>query len=79
MGINMFNRREIAVTRDISEMNRVTGCLTSSSIRYITRTNSMTNPGRSHGIPNIQAGAAYETRIYVHKNDYEKAIHVIRK
>jgi len=79
MGINLFNRREITITRDMNEMNRVTGCLASNSIRYRVITNSMTNPGRSHGIPNIRADAAYETRIYVHKDDYEKARHAIRK
>ena len=79
MGINIFNRREITVTRDMNEINRITGCLVSSNIEYTTRTNSMTNPGRSHGIPNIRSDAAYETRIYVHNNDYDKAIHAIRK
>ena len=79
MGINIFNRREITVTRDINEINRITGCLVSSNIGYTTRTNSMTNPGRSHGIPDIRADAAYETRIYVHKDDFDKAIHSTRK
>jgi len=79
MGINIFNRREISVTRDMMEMNRITGYLVSNNIEYSTRTNSMTNPGRGHGIPNIRADAAHETRIYVHKNDYDKARHAIRK
>ena len=75
----MFNRREIIVTRDMNELNRATGCLINNNIEYVTRTNSMTNPGRSHGIPNIRADAAYETRIYVHKNDYDKAMRAIGK
>ena len=79
MGVNIFNRREVTVTRDMNEINRITGCLVSSNIGYTTRTNSMTNPGRSHGIPNIRSDAAYETRIYVHNNDYDKAIHAIGK
>jgi len=75
--ITMFNRREIMVTRKSNVLNTICNKLINNNILYTTRTNSMTNPGRSHGIPNIRADFAYEYRIYVHRKDYERAKSII--
>lgn len=67
------------MTRQSNDLNRITGCLVSAGIRYTTKTNSSTNLGRHHGIPNIKSDYAYEYRVYVHKKDYERAVHAIRQ
>jgi len=76
--MNIFSRREIYLTRSLDEVDRVTGCLVSNKIDYVIATNSMTNPGRRHGVPNVKIEYAYEYRIYVHKNDYDRAVYLTR-
>lgn len=71
--MNIFNRRELYITRRLPDLNRVLECLSTNSIQYMTKTNTITNPGRSHGVPFIGADYTYEYRVYVHKNDYDKA------
>ena len=41
-------------------------------------TNTLTNPGRRHGIAFIQMDAAYEYQIFVKRKDWEKANFLIR-
>ena len=74
---NIFNRRELYLTRSQSDLTRVLGCLTANNLQYRTKTNTITNSGRSHGIPFINADHAYEYRVYVYKADWEKAQYVI--
>ena len=77
--MNFLNRRGIFLTRRSDELSKVTSSLMEDSIEYTTRTNSITNPGRYHGIPGIRSEYAYEYRVYVHKKDFERAKHVIGK
>lgn len=77
--MNILNRREILLTRRNDDLNWVTSCLITNDIKYITKTNSITNPGRHHGIPSIKMDYAYEYRVYIHKNDFERAKRAIRK
>ena len=42
-------------------------------IEYISKSNPMTNPGRSHGTPFIDASAAYEYHLFVAAKDKERA------
>lgn len=73
-----LNRRELFLTRDSKELFRVRGCLETNNIQYTIKTNNMTNPGRYHGIPNINSDYAYEYRVFVYKRDYEQAQYAIR-
>lgn len=70
-----WNRKEIRITRELNTMNKIRDILSINGIEHITKTNSITNIGRQHGIPNIKSDYAYEYRIYVHKDDYEKAMY----
>lgn len=79
MIICIFNRREVRVTRNLKELEQVKACLVQNNVDCITRTNSISNPGRSHGFPNIKAASAYEYRVYVHKRDYSKATLILQK
>lgn len=69
----MLLKKEILITRDMVKCNRVKSELAKNGIDYITKTNSMTNPGRNHAAPFIKAECAYEYRIFVKRKDYEKA------
>ena len=71
--ITIWNRKEVCITRDLNRMNAVRDILSEHGIDYITRTNSTSDPGRHHAVPNVNVDYAYEYRIYVHKNDYEAA------
>jgi hypothetical protein len=69
--MNIFNRKELILTRDLNQLNQILGVLASSDIKYRTKTNSILNSGRTHGIPSINADYAYQYRVYVHRDaDY---------
>lgn len=76
--ITIFNRGEVFVTRDLHALNRVRNLLAANQIDHVVRTNSMTNPGRHHGVPNIRAAYAYQYRIFVHKRDVKRAESLVR-
>ena len=75
--ITIFNRKEVRVTRRMEERFEICNLLESNGIPTATRTNSMTNLGRSRGIPGIDADYAYEYRIYVHRKDCEAATNLL--
>jgi len=82
--INLFTRRELLLTRDINEVNRVTERLSFDKIDYIMRNNIIIPPGGSYINPAIRTPDAVPAdfvnpygflfRLYVHKKDYGKAI-----
>ena len=51
--ITIFNRKEVRVTRRMEERFEICNLLESNGIPTATRTNSMTNLGRSRGIPEL--------------------------
>lgn len=55
-----FLKREIRVTRNIDECNKIRELLLENNIQTYVITNTLTNPGRHHGIAFIQMDAAYE-------------------
>lgn len=77
--IFIWNRKEIRITRDLNTMNKIRDVLSINSIEHFTKTNGITNTGRHHGVPNIKSDNAYEYRIYVHKDDYEKAVYLLEQ
>ena len=77
--MNIFNRREVFLTRDFNDMHKVRDSLDSNDIKHKLIVDNLTNPGRYRGMPGIRAEVMYEYRVYVHKRDYEQAIHAIRK
>lgn len=76
--ITIFNRRELCVTRNIEVQQAICDCLQQHSIEYQYKIIDRNN------YPNeIVTKAAYENkevnyRFYVHKKDYERALHVIK-
>ncbi len=69
MKITLLNRYELLLTRDLKVLNDTLCKLQSKNIDYKVVTNSLTNPGRSHGIPFINSDSAYEYRVYINKKD----------
>lgn len=80
--ITILNRREIAVTFSISEKERITGLLSANEIPYMIRVS-----GRSGGFGGSRSrfgtmgqnmNLDYEYRIYVKKEDYQRAQFCVR-
>lgn len=74
----MFFKREVLLTWDLNEFQRAKALLVDHQIEYTTRSNPVTNQGRYHGVPSINASAAYEYHVYVAGKDYDKAIWILR-
>ncbi len=72
-GNEMIFRKEVYLTRDINEYNRAKDVLADKGIEYTSKSNPMTNPGRFHGTPFINASAAYEYHLFVAAKDKERA------
>ena len=84
MFINVFNRREVLITFDLNRFNEARCTLDVAGINYICRTRNLVSSSyvtdkRTRGIPGINYDYAYEYKKFVHKDDYEQALYVIRK
>ena len=81
--ITIFNRRELTITDDMNERVRVCSLLDSSGIDYTLKTVNTTSAplgGRRGGNTlGVNMDYAYEYKIFVHKQDYDRALHVIYK
>ena len=60
----MIFRKEVYFTRDMEKYNRAKAALADHGIEYTSKSNPMTNPGRYHGTPFINASAAYEYHLF---------------
>lgn len=82
--LNIFTRRELLLTLDMSKLNKTKEILDSNKINYYTKTTNLQNStfiGSSRartGSIGMNLKFAYEFRIFVHKNDYEKANYLIK-
>jgi len=77
--VNIFNRKEILITRDQNEYFRVCNLLDDNRIEHKTGMVSLLSAGRHRGMPGINQEFVYDYKIYVHKNDYDKAKELIAK
>ncbi len=68
--ITVFNRKEILVTRDLSELKKCTDELCAKGIEYKVVTNSLGSPDRYHGLPGVKTENAYEYKVFVNKKVY---------
>lgn len=68
-----FRWREIRLIRELDELQQTRDILENHGIPYHVLTNTMTNPGRYHGVPNVNADSAYEYRVLVPKRYYPVA------
>lgn len=81
--ITVFTRRELLITMDMSRSANVRSLLAANGIEYsikVTNLRSTSAIGSSrarNGSFGIDQNRSYEYKIYVHKNDYEKALRLI--
>lgn len=81
--ITMFNRKELLITMSMEVQSKVREILSANGIDYFIKTkNLQASPwysnNRGHtGTAFINADYSYEYKIYIRKEDYEKAIHLI--
>ena len=74
----MIIREVIYSTRVTEACCVVKNRLDDAHIRSTWKSNPMTNPGRQHGVPFIDASAAYEYHLYVASKEKERAEYVLR-
>lgn len=75
--ITLFNRKELIITRSMNEQARIRNLLAEKNIDYIVKTsNRAGNESVGRGMRTAactEENAIYEYKIYVKKEDYEKA------
>jgi hypothetical protein len=75
--IHLFNRKELLLTSSLEHQARVRDLLAANKIPYRVKTSS--NLSRSRTVlPGMRMDVRYQYRIYVKKEDYEKAKYVLR-
>lgn len=84
--ITIFNRRELCVTFDTAEQARLRNLLADNKIDYSVKTINRMSPSAMStgergrvGTYGQDAGAMYEYKIYVHREDYARAKYLIEK
>ena len=82
--ITFFNRKELLITMDLNKQADVRSILSANSIPYVIKTTNLQSPqfagsnrGRL-GTLGVNQNYSYEYKIFVHKNDYDKALGLIR-
>lgn len=76
--MNIFNRREICTSFSFDEQASICELMNKNGIETLVCSGSATNPGRSHGIPFIDAKQACEYKIYVHYSKLNAAMLLLR-
>lgn len=71
-------KKEIRVTRNLDECNRIRALLSKYDIKTFVITNTITNPGRHHGNLFVNMSAAYEYHIFVNRKDGKRALEMLR-
>lgn len=82
--ITIFNRAEVCITYNMDEQYRIRNILADNNIDYRVKTKNLTSPSafgtgsrERHGTIGMNMDFAYEYIIYVHKKDYDLAMHLI--
>ena len=79
--LTIFNRKELITTMDMQRQANIRSILSANGIAYTVRTENLQGSsaigGRS-GSFGVDPNYSYEYHIYVHKNDHENALRLIR-
>jgi hypothetical protein len=83
--ITIFNRKEVCITYDMNRQAEIRNILQGANIDYIIRTKNRTETMLVRGGTRAYTGSwenrqmmDYEYHIYVHKDDYERALYLMR-
>lgn len=81
--LTIFNRKELIITMDLNRQADIRNILSANKIDYSVKTTNLQSAsavgsrrGRV-GSFGVDSRFSYEYKIYVHKQDYEKAKHLI--
>ena len=78
--ITLFNRAELLITYDLNRFNRVRDALAGAGIDYTYRTKDLASHNRGRdGAFAIDQDARVEYKLYVHKNQLDRARQFLRK
>ena len=81
--LTIFNRRELYMTYHMNDRVRVCDILRANGIDYRIKTTNTTSSamgGRRGGSTlGVDMDYAYEYKIYVHKDDHDRALHLIQR
>ncbi len=83
--ITIFNRKELTITMSMEVQANIRNILSANHINYSIKTKNLqaspwyANSRSRTGSFGINSDYTYEYKIYVHKDDYEKAIKLINK
>ena len=78
--LTVFNRRELITLVSMQKMIQVREALSATGIPGQVKSSGTAafTAGRKHGIPFIDQDSAYTYTVYVHKNDYDRALAAIQ-
>ena len=83
--ITIFIRKEVCITYDMNRQAEIRNILQGANIDYIIRTKNRTETMLVRGGTRAYTGSwgnrqmmDYEYHIYVHKDDYERALYLMR-
>jgi hypothetical protein len=83
--ITIFNRKEVCITYDMNRQAEIRNILQGADIDYVIRTKNRTETMFVRGGTRAYTGSwgnrqmmDYEYHIYVHKDDYERALYLMR-
>lgn len=83
--ITIFNRKELLITYDMNNQSEVRTILQNHKIEYSVKVKNLLSPtplssgSRGHmATPGVNLSKAYEYKIYVKKEDYERAIFLMK-
>ena len=79
--LTIFNRKELITIVSMQKLFHVKEALSGAGITSVTKTKGMAGyalGNRRRGVPFINQDAAYTYTIYVHKDDYNRALSAIQ-
>lgn len=75
--ITIFNRAEVCTTYSMQEQSEIRNLLTQEGIDYSLKTVNLKSPSPMTGSFGEDLSKTYEYIFYVHKDDIEKAKHIV--
>ncbi len=82
--ITIFNRKELIITLDAGKQSDVCNILSANGIDYSIKVTNLQsasvfeNKRGRFGTFGVNQNYSYEYKIYVHKNDYDRACNLIK-
>ena len=78
--LTIFNRKELITVSSMQKLFRIREALANAGIASQTRTHGILGAAanRSRGMPGLNHDAAYTYTVYVHREDYHRAVEAMQ-